>query len=166
MHTFEALSACNVIGVGVLLGAELAILQKPESQKLQAQPDEKEAWKGMTASIFARGTVVKDIPATEAESVPSTLDELEGLRSLAPVILRREDSRLVMSPITASWGDRGTADFVSGVGGELCSFTYRSSQSDLFPATPQVELAGLASYRVNDGNHVWQFHDTRLAFIV
>lgn len=55
----------------------------------------------MTASIFARGTVVKDIPATEAESVSSTLDELEGLRSLAPVILRREDSRLVMSPITA-----------------------------------------------------------------
>ena len=56
----------------------------------------------MTASIFARGTAVKDIPATEAESVSPTRDELEGLRSLATVILRREDSRLVMSSITAS----------------------------------------------------------------
>jgi hypothetical protein len=69
-----------------------------------------------------------------------------------------------MSPITASWEDRGTADFVSGE--ELCSFTCRTSQSDLFPVTPQVELAGLASCRVKHGDQVWQFHDTRLAFTV
>ena len=90
----------------------LRFFQRPESPKLQAQPDEKEAWKGMTASIFARGTVVKDIPAIEAETVSPTRNELEGLRSLAPVMLRREDSRLVMSPITASWRDRGTTNFV------------------------------------------------------
>ena len=143
MHTLEALPACDVIGVGALLRVELGILQKPESPKLQAQLDEKEAWKDMTASIFARGTVVEDISTTEAENVLSTRDQLEGLRRLAPVVLRRKDSRLVMSPITASWGDRGTADFVSGE--ELCSFTCRSSKSDLFPATPQVELTGLAS---------------------
>jgi hypothetical protein len=164
MHTFEGLPACDVIGVGALLRVELGILQKPESPKLQAQLDEKEAWKDMTASIFARGTVVEDISTTEAENVLSTRDQLEGLRRLAPVVLRRKGSRLVMSPITASWGDRGTADFVSGE--ELCSFTCRSSKSDLFPATPQVELTGLASCRVKDGDQVWQFHDTRLAFIV
>jgi hypothetical protein len=77
------------------------------------QPDEEKAWKGMMVSIFARGTVVKDIPAIEAESVSSTRDESEGLSSLAPVILRREDSRLVMSPITASWRDQGIANFPS-----------------------------------------------------
>jgi hypothetical protein len=67
----------------------------------------------MTAPIFARGTVVKDITAIEAESVSSTRDESEGLRSLALVILCHEDSRLVMSLITASWRDPGTANFVS-----------------------------------------------------
>ena len=101
MNTFEALPACD-IGVGALLEAELGTFQKPESPKLQAQSDEKGRWKGMTASIFAHGTVVKDIFATEAESVSSIRDKLEGLRSLALVILRRKDSRLVMSPITAS----------------------------------------------------------------
>ena len=30
----------------------------------------------------------------------------------------------------------------------------------------QVELTRLASCRVKDGDQVWQFHDTRLAFIV
>ena len=83
MNTFEALPACD-IGVGALLEAELGTFQKPESPKLQAQPDEKGRWKGM------------------AESVSSTRDKLEGLGSLAPVILRRKDSRLVMSPITAN----------------------------------------------------------------
>jgi hypothetical protein len=152
MHTFEALPACDVIGVGEFLGVELRILQKPESPKLQAQLDEKEAWKGMIASIFAQGIVVKDISTTEVENVLSTRDQLEGLRSLAPVVLRRKDSRLVISPITASWGDRGIADFVSGE--ELCNFTCRSSKSDFFPATPQVELTGLASCRVKDDDQV------------
>src|SRR5271170_4660269 len=119
MHTFKALPACDVIGVGAFLGVELRI-QKPESPTLEAQLDEKEAWKGMTASIFARGTVVKDISTTEAENVLSTRDQLEDLRSLTPVVLHRKDSRLVMSPITASWGDWGIADFVSGE--ELCNF--------------------------------------------
>ena len=125
MDTFEALPACDVIGVGEFLGVELRILQKPESPKLQAQLDEKEAWKGMIASIFAQGIVVKDISTIEVENVLSTRDQLEGLRSLAPVVLRRKDSRLVISPITASWGVGGIADFVSGE--ELCNFTCRSS---------------------------------------
>jgi hypothetical protein len=105
--TFEALLACDVIGVGEFLGVELRILQKPESPKLQAQLDEKEAWKGMIASIFAQGIVVKDISTIEVENVLSTRDQLEDLRSLALVVLRRKDSRLVMSPITASWGVGG-----------------------------------------------------------
>jgi hypothetical protein len=149
---------CDVIGVGALLRVELRILQNPESPKLQAQLDEKEAWKGMTASIFARGTVVKDISTVEAENVLSTRDRLEGLRSLALVVLRRKDSRLVMSPIIISWGHCRLC-----LGEELCSFTCRSSESDLSPATLQVELTGLASCRVKYGDQVWQFHDIRLA---
>ena len=74
MHTFEALPTCDVIGVGALLGAKLGILQKPVSPKMQAQLDEKEVWKGMTASIFACGTAAIDIPTTEAEKVLSTRD--------------------------------------------------------------------------------------------
>jgi hypothetical protein len=159
MDTFEALPACDVIGVGEFLGVELRILQKPESPKLQAQLDEKEAWKGMIASIFVQGIVVKDISTIEVENVLSTRDQLEGLRSLAPVVLRRKDSRLVMSPITASWG--------FGASPTLCrGKNSATSPVGLFPTTPQVELTGLASCRVKDGDQVWQFHDTRLAFIV
>ena len=159
MDTFEALPACDVIGVGEFLGVELRILQKPESPKLQAQLDEKGAWKGMIASIFAQGIVVKDISTIEVENVLSTRDQLEGLRSLAPVVLRRKDSRLVMSPITASLGVGGHRRLC--LGGRTVQL-----HLSVFPTTPQVELTGLASCRIKDGDQVWQFHDTRLAFIV
>src|SRR5271154_4514605 len=125
MHTFEALPACDVIGVRVLLRVELRILQKSESPKLQAQLNEKEAWKGMTTSIFARGTVVKDIATTEAENVLSTRDQLEGLRSLAPVVLHRKRTHAWSCPQSQPAGGIGASPtFVSGE--ELCSFTCRS----------------------------------------
>lgn len=163
MHCHERLLGCDIISAGIFLKHQLHLQQRDLSLEISVDLTNCKAVRNIRAFATARGVVIRrKIPAETAKDMTDWLRNASSLRHLPQTTFYTKDSLVLGADTEIERYPDNQARIVSHL--DLCPFVYQSNIDA--QSGEQPLFIGLASCRVEDGDEVWQFHDTPLTFIM
>jgi len=162
MHFHEGLLGCDIISAGILLKHQLHLQRSDLSPEILANLTNYKAVRDIRVFAMVRGVVARKMAAEAASDIPFWRSRASSLKALPQTTFYAKSSSLLGADTEIEHHVDNQDLIVSRQ--DLCPFMCQVSMGA--ESWERRQCIGLASCRVADGDEVWQFHDTGLAFIM